>query len=216
MKFAPFFKRICEAMKINTPRELANIIGISTSSIYSAKRRNSVPPRWVLKLAQKNNFDVNWLMTGKGEPHIDNEIAYRSVPMVEARLSAGGGSLDVGTEAIDHIPFSLDWLHRKGVPDKMVMFRTTGDSMEPIISDGDTVLVDMSRKDITNGRIYAVSIDDAIVLKRVEKIEGQSNQINQIKLISENCLYPPEIHSEERAQGIRIIGKMIWSSREYA
>ncbi|MCP4161991.1 MAG: helix-turn-helix transcriptional regulator [Deltaproteobacteria bacterium] len=209
MNFAPFFKRICEKMKIKSQRELAEILKLSPSSIYSAKRRNSVPPRWILKLSQSHNFNVNWLLTGMGEPLMDNDNAFKSISLVEARLSAGGGSLEVGAETVDKVPFRLDWLHRKGVPDKMVMFKISGDSMEPVVHDGDTVLVDMSRKEIVSGKIFAIGVDDAIVLKRVEKKE------DHIRLISENNIYPPEIHSAGQTQGIRIIGKMIWSSREY-
>ena len=209
MKFAPFFKRICKKMKIKSKRELAEILELSPSSIYSAKRRDSVPPRWILKLSQRHNFNVNWLLTGMGEPLMDKDNAFKSISVVEARLSAGGGSLEVGAETVDEVPFRLDWLHRKGVPDKMVMFKISGDSMEPVVHDGDTVLVDMSRKEIVNGKIFAIGVDDAIVLKRVEKKE------DHIKLISENNTYPPEIHSADQTQGFRIIGKMIWSSREY-
>ncbi len=209
MKFATFFDRIMEVVGIRSQRELAEALGISRSSVSSAKSRGSVPPRWILKLAQDHKINTDWLLTGMGDRHVERNVTFESVPLVRATLSAGGGSLEVGEEVLERMPFRLDWLKRKGNPDKMVMFPVTGDSMEPVIRHGDTVLVDRSRTDIVSGRVYAVGVEDAIYVKRVEKGPGG------ITLVSENPAFPPETFTGERADALRIIGRMIWSSREY-
>ena len=49
-----------------------------------------------------------------------------------------------------------------GVTSDMVLIDVYGNSMEPELKDGDTVLIDTSQKEILAGSIYAVGIDDTI------------------------------------------------------
>ena len=196
-------------MKIGSQRELAEILGITRSSVSSAKGRGKVPPRWILRLAQEHKINTDWLLTGLGDRFIERNVTFESVPLVRATLSAGGGSLEVDGDVLEKMPFRRDWLKRKGNPDEMVMFPVTGDSMDPVIRHGDTVLVDRSRTEIVDGRIYAVGVEDAIYVKRLKRDAGG------VTLISENPDYPPESFAGERADDLRIIGRMVWSSREY-
>ncbi len=210
MKFLPFFERICEALNINSQSELGRALGISGSSVSSAKQRDSVPPRWILKLSQDYQLNSDWLMTGMGDRYYDRNITFESVPLVSTTVSAGGGSFEVLEGEREQVPFRLDWLKKKGVPGKMVMFEVFGDSMEPLINQGDLVLVDSSNREVVDGKIYAVAVDDAVVLKRVER------ESDRITLFSENADYPPEILTKDRADSVRIVGKMIWASRDYS
>lgn len=84
-----------------------------------------------------------------------------TVPLVEARLSAGTGSMEVSSERGGDA-FRSDFLHRKGNLKRMVLMRVSGDSMEPEIFDNDLVLLDQGQKEITPGRLYAVGFEDAI------------------------------------------------------
>jgi phage repressor protein C with HTH and peptisase S24 domain len=81
--------------------------------------------------------------------------------------------------------------------------------MEPVIKEGDTVLIDQSQKNILAGAIYAVGVEDTILVKRVEK------HPNKLVLCSDNKEYAPIFLEKEEADKIRIIGKVIWSCREY-
>lgn len=88
----------------------------------------------------------------------------------------------------------------------MVVF---GQSMEPLIREGDTVLIDQSQAHIMAGAIYAVGVDDTIFVKRMEK------HPDALVLCSENKDVFPihlDIHDLDRVQ---ILGRIIWSCREY-
>ena len=65
------------------------------------------------------------------------------IPMVEARLSAGQGSLQTDGNSERSYAFRSDFLHRKGNPDNMVLMRVSGDSMQPEILNNDVVLLDL-------------------------------------------------------------------------
>ena len=80
--------------------------------------------------------------------------------------------------------------------------------MEPELKHGDTVMVDTSQKDILAGSIYAVGIDDTIMVKRIEKHPGK------LVLRSENKDYEPVYLSRNEMDSFRIIGKVVWISRE--
>ncbi len=94
----------------------------------------------------------------------------------------------------------------------MVLMRVAGDSMQPEIMDNDVVLIDQSKKDIIPGKIFAVGFEEAIYLKRIDMIPGKVI----LKSVNEEC-YPPislDIQGD-MAEQFRVIGKVIWSGREY-
>ena len=91
----------------------------------------------------------------------------------------------------------------------MVAMEVFGQSMEPMIKEGDTVLIDQSQKNILAGAIYAVGVEDTILIKRLEK------HPNKLVLCSDNKDYESIYLESEEADGLRIIGKVIWSCREY-
>ena len=91
----------------------------------------------------------------------------------------------------------------------MVLMDIFGNSMEPELKDGDTVLIDESQKDILAGAVYAVGIDDTIMVKRLEK------HPNKLVLHSDNKDYSPIYLQGDEINSVRIIGKIIWICREF-
>jgi phage repressor protein C with HTH and peptisase S24 domain len=91
----------------------------------------------------------------------------------------------------------------------MVAMEVFGQSMEPLIREGDTVLIDQSQTHIMAGAIYAVGVDDTILVKRLEK------HPDSLVLCSDNKDFSPihlDIHTLEK---VRVLGRVIWSCREY-
>ncbi len=89
------------------------------------------------------------------------------------------------------------------VPSKYVSaIKVKGDSMEPIIKDGEYVIIDTSSKDIINGKIYVISDEDGgLLIRRIYRLNG-----GVLKLLPENELYKSQT---VKADDIRIIGKAI-------
>ncbi len=83
--------------------------------------------------------------------------------------------------------------------------------MQPEVMDNDIVLLDQSKTRPHPGPIFAVGIEDAIYLKRVDMLPGQ------VVLKSVNPDYAP-IHidmGEDTADQFRVIGQVLWVGREY-
>lgn len=142
-------------------------------------------------------------------PPVDVDMIF--IPMVEAVLSAGSGSLETSADSERRYAFRSDFLHRKGNPDAMVLMRVSGDSMEPEIKNGDVVLLDQSKQRIMAGRFYAVGFEDAIYIKQIDMLPGK------VVLRSLNTTYPPvELDvREDLATQFRVVGQVLWVGREY-
>lgn len=150
--------------------------------------------------------DLQWM-----DPEVAPSMGYALVPKVKARLCAGTGSLETEGEVIGYYAFKLDFLQRKGRPKKMVLMDVAGDSMEPDVWNGDTVLIDESQREIIAGAMFAIGIEQEVYVKYLHRIPGK------LVLKSKN----PEYDSIEvdmngdLAGAVRIIGRVVWSCREY-
>lgn len=211
-KIEEFLNRLFESTTLRSQSELARTLGIHRSAITQAKRKNAVPEKWALKLARMFDLNPTWLFSGKGQKrmsdHFIKDMGFIRIAKVKARLCAGSGSFETGDDIEAYHLFPSSWLRSKGCSDQMVLMDIFGASMEPEIKDGDTILVDQSQKDILAGAVYAVGIDDTIMVKRLEKRPGK------LALISENPKYDPILLAGREMNKIRIIGRVVWICRE--
>ena len=211
-RFESFLQRVFQATGVTSQTELASVLKINRSAITQARKKNSIPDKWILQLYKTYGLNPSWVETGSGQTFIkksaSDDSIFKNIPKVRARLSAGGGSFEVGSEIEGYYAFRRDWLTTKGNRNKMVLMDIFGNSMEPEMKDGDTILIDESQKDILAGAIYAVGIDDTIMVKRVEK------HPNKLVLLSDNKDYSPIYLQSNEISSVRIIGKVIWISRE--
>ncbi|WP_084559407.1 LexA family transcriptional regulator [Nitratidesulfovibrio termitidis] len=166
---------------------------------------SEVARRLLASRPQPNALDARPLFEDT-EPDCDMVL----VTKVKARLSAGGGSLEVNGESVGRYAFRSDWLCRKGSPAHMVLMDVVGDSMAPDIQDGDMVLIDQGKTDIIPGAIYAVGIDEGVFVKRLSLLPGR------LVISSANPAYAPiEVHRESQdMESIRVIGRVLWWCRE--
>ena len=212
-KIDVLMRRILDATGINSQSDLAKELEINRSGITHARNNNKIPDKWIVKLYRKFGFNPQWIETGIGNVFLHtqsaNDIEFKYIPKVAARLSAGTGSFECEEDVTDYLSFPTKWLSGKGSANSMVAMEVFGQSMEPIIKEGDTVLIDQSQNTILAGAIYAVGVEDTILIKRLEK------HPNKLVLCSDNRDYEPIYLKKEEMDEIRIIGKDIWSCREY-
>jgi phage repressor protein C with HTH and peptisase S24 domain len=209
--FELFFQRVKAKTPITSQIELARALNVNRSAVTQAKRRGLVPESWAFKLARMYQLDPDWLGTGRGNPDLHQVFEpreFQRIPKVKARLGAGGGSFEVDGQISEYYAFRWDWLRRKGDPSRMVLMDVVGDSMEPLLEQGDTVLIDQSQSTLISGRIYALGVEDTVLVKRVEKHPGR------LVLHSANQHYSPLSLQGDEIDSVRIIGALIWTCRE--
>lgn len=225
---ASVIQRLMQALEADTTAELARALGLSAAEVEQTLARGDVPSAWVQACAAETGCNADWIFFGRGPMRLplvepgampaclmledcDDDVDMITVPLVEARLSAGSGSLEVSSEQAGGYAFRSDFLHRKGNPRRMVLMRVSGDSMLPEIQDNDLVLLDQGQTEIVSGRLYAIGFEDAIYIKRIDLQPGK------IVLHSTNPAYPPVTLDlgGDCAEQFRVIGRVLWSGREY-
>jgi phage repressor protein C with HTH and peptisase S24 domain len=211
--FDSFFDRVRDTVGIASQTELAGLLRVNRSAVSQAKKRGVVPRTWIYALSRAYGLSPDWLEAGAGSPympaHSGEAEGVVMVPKVSAKLCAGGGSHLTDDDVLERLPFREDWLRRRGSARAMVLMDVFGNSMEPEIREGDVVLVNTTATDIYAGGIYAVGVEDTVMVKRIEKRPGT------LVLLSDNKEYEPVQLRGEEIDSVRIIGKVAWIGREY-
>lgn len=86
-----------------------------------------------------------------------------------------------------------------------------GDSMEPTIIGGDSLLVDRSKRDVYDGRIYCIRYEGELYAKRLQKLPP-----NKIKIISDNQAKYDSWYvdfSQDINFDFEVIGEVLWWGR---
>ena len=135
--------------------------------------------------------------------------AVRPVEVVEVAAAAGGGAEVYDETVVGRLWFRDDWLDRQGIdPDQCNVISVSGESMEPTLPDGCSILVDRSqgRRRRRVGRILVLRTEDGLVVKRVGRDEEGNWQIE-----SEHPAWPPVPWSDTTD----IIGEVRWLGRTF-
>ena len=196
-------------------KRLADHLNVqSPSKLYQALEGKRVPAA--------DTF-ISWLDTLGAKVVLPDELRmmeseFYPVPKVKARLAGShGGSLVREDSIEDFYAFQYKWLSRRSLPARCVLMDVVGDSMYPTLQDGDMALVDQGQTEVYAGKIYAVGIEDTIVVKRLEK------QPNKLVLRSDNSVYEPlslplrggDDAYDNGVSDYHIIGRVIWVAREF-
>ena len=134
------------------------------------------------------------------------------MPVVSDRVKvcAGNGNAypDVEWEVIDRQPFSakdLSGYSWQGV--EFVVMTVEGDSMEPIVGDGDKVLF-AENAEITTGDIAVVALDGSLFIRGV-----LFNKDESITLRPRNQDYP-DMLIDPKEQDFFVVGKVLKAIQE--
>ena len=136
----------------------------------------------------------------------DDIPAIRPVEVVELAAAAGVGAEVYDETVVGRLWFRRDWLQSNGLdPDQCNVISVRGESMEPTLPDGCSILVDRSqrRRRRREGRIFVMRTEDGLVVKRAGKdAEGQW------QIASDNPRWKQAPWSDDT----EIIGEVRWSA----
>lgn len=174
----------------------------------------------LIKLAQALKTTSSWLLTGNSSPEFaqvepwdsntpldDDEV---EIPFFkDFSFACGGGSI---SEAIANetrkLRMSKATLRNLSITKENAVAATAmGDSMSPTIKDGDTIHLDLGRKSIKDGKIFAICIGGLFYCKRLYNLP-----LGGVRIVSDNSTEFPELHLSEQEridQQFEIIG-WVW------
>lgn len=126
------------------------------------------------------------------------------VPVLDQALSAGHGEfLPEKDEAKEYMAVPLA-MQKYGK--NVRALRVHGDSMQPTLMDGDTVLIDGNGWDGSEG-VYAIQYEGSGFIKRIQMLGGM------VRIISDNPRYPVmEVPAD--SGNVRILGKARYSVKK--
>jgi len=132
------------------------------------------------------------------------------VPRYDVHASAGHGSIISSEQIVDHLAFKRDWVRKDlGLnPDKLALINAVGDSMEPAILSNDLLLVDLDSNTLTDDAIYVISVNDSLLVKRIQTMLDGT-----VKIKSDNPIYDNQTLKKEELSDLRVLGRVVWFGR---
>lgn len=218
-------ERIREARKdMGLSQEgVGKAMGVSKAAVSKWEGSDNIP-KDLHKLSDILNVNLDWLKTGEGSKKKIDGIPVNSLNQTEVidwssnnellddevevpfyksiELAAGHGSFSDEDYNGFKLRFSKSFLRRKSVQkENIACFPAHGDSMEPVIPNGATVVVDTAKKDINDGDIYAICHGGLCRLKRLYRSPN-----NIIRIVSYNSIDFPDEY--DTATNIIVIGRV--------
>lgn len=190
--------------KKNVKNELLNA-GVSRNVVENMKKGSMPSIDKIAKIADYFGVTTDYLLGNSPVRHggmeiqmIDDE-SYVPIPVI-GEVAAGYQAL-AETNIIGYELVSSDTLH-DGY--EYAWLKVKGDSMSPLIMEGDLVLVRL-QDEIESGELAVVIVDEEDgVIKRVKY------STRKVTLISENAeKYPPRVFEGKDIDRLRIWGKAI-------
>ncbi|MDP5102823.1 MAG: transcriptional regulator, partial [Erythrobacter sp.] len=124
--------------------KLAQFFGVGEEELREAQEKSYVKPR-------RRRESGDWV----------------DVPRLDLGASAGPGRVPGDEAAFDTFRFSRRWLAEQGLERAQLSAITVeGDSMEPLLNNGDEILVDCSPRPFRDG-IHVVRLGDTLMVKRL-------------------------------------------------
>lgn len=200
--------------------DVASAIQI-TQSAYSQLETGRVDSSSHLPaIAKYLGVDAYWLQTGiesnaltvvetwdSNTPLGDDEV---EIPYFEDfSFACGSGSVGEALESeTNKLRMSKAVLRNLTIDKKnAVATRASGDSMNPTIKDGDTIHIDLGRKTIKDGKMFAICHGDLFYAKRLYNLP-----LGGVRIVSDNSTEFPEMRitaQEVIDQKFEIVG-WIW------
>lgn len=203
----------------------AEKLGVHKNSLGNYERENRTPDAGFLAKLIANGYDCNWLLTGVGEPELQRDEQswqkggqegssfaeeFALIPGYNIQVAAGHGSIAGDEAPTRELAFRRKWLRFRGFNENdLALVFAKGDSMEPTISDNETVMVDTSNQQLRDGHIYVIRNGDHLLVKRIQTLWNDG-----VQLLSDNKEYPPQEISSADLENLEVIGKVVWVGKD--
>lgn len=208
--------------------QLADMIGLSQQSVAKIENGETLQPRKIKEIAKALDVSQKWLQLGIEEngvisSYVVEELeeakldpaVFADIPVLDIELSAGNGcEAEIVESIVDSFPLRRADLRKAGVsPTNARIVKIWGNSLLPVLNNGDHVAVDMSQsKPIRDGDLYALR--DGVLL-RVKVLINQPDGGLMLRSFNKEE-YPDEVlNFNERRSRIHVIGRVFWSSRSW-
>ena len=198
--FWEIFSELC-LQQGKSPNAIAKELKISSGSVTNWKNGTIPNNSALLKLSNYFNVSVDYLL-GKEDTipsdttgfAVEDMLNLRRVPIYET-VSAGLGAT-ADDRPTEYIPLCFDSAYEA---DNTICIRVKGDSMAPIINNGDIVHV-LKQDVVERGMMAVVLVDDEGFVKYLDYGTGW------IELVSQNQMYRTMRFEGADTERVRVVG----------
>ena len=188
--------------------DIAKNLNLSKEHFSRSKKSNNIPLQAIVEFCAKENLVINYILFDQ----IPDSLSSSTDKIITVKYfkninsSAGGGAIN-DEEDYEQLGIDEEVLKQLGGQKKLKFIEAVnvkGDSMEPVIKDGDIIFIDKSSNTPCHDKhdVYVVNTPNGILVKVVTMIP----HYEKLQLQSYNTLYPPELHDIEE---ISVIGKVV-------
>jgi len=220
--FDEALERIKRATGARTQVDLAAILGIRQSSISDAKRRQSIPADWLLKLYRSHGLNPDWV-TGGEPPQVLREGLALPVGLMESGATYASEKPKSRTVTVSSMTgvigesgvFQEKPMEMLAIPEPfsgpgLITFKMEHQNMEPILRRGAYIGVNKDHNQLRSGEIYAIVVpNEGLVIRRL----FNDFENNRVILRSENPQYKEESMASAEVPG-KILGRVWWVLQE--
>ena len=130
----------------------------------------------------------------------------RQIEIAQYAAAAGGGAEEAEERIVGTLAFCRQWIDRHALrPGSCAVIDVRGESMEPTLWNGASILFDRSRGEWRPGDIFVIRIpDQGLVVKRAGENEAGNRQ-----LLSDHPAWEPAPYPDDA----EIIGQVVWTAR---
>nr|WP_321270504.1 helix-turn-helix transcriptional regulator [uncultured Tolumonas sp.] len=209
-----FITRLRELIGDKSARAFAMEADVAETTLRQYLSGRSEPTMTNLrKICSYCDCSLDWLVNGTTAQPIeflsnnDFDEEYALIPGYHIQVSAGHGAGLNGETVKRHLAFRRKWLKFRGLDiNRLAVVFAKGDSMEPTIHSGDSILIDTSRNQVEDGSIFVLRLGDDLYAKRLQKSYDGS-----ITIISDNKTdYQPLVVPADQLYNLAVIGKVVW------
>lgn len=164
--------------------------------------------------AMRAGVDMSYVISGVRQVAAADADDFVQIPLLSnVRASAGNGTVNepAGEYNVQGLAFSRAWIARRGLnPQRLKVIEVKGRSMEPVLSDGDRVLIDMADTHPKSGYVYVLRQADELLVKHCQLLPG-----GVLRVSSANAQYAPYDIVLHEAVDVEIIGRVVASMHEW-
>lgn len=149
-------------------------------------------PSWLINGTQKLKNEVSIISVEAWDSDTPVEIDEIEIPFFkDFSFACGSGSIGVAMASEKQkLRMSKLTLRNRAIEQRnAIATLASGDSMTPTIKDGDTIYIDLGRKTIKDGKMFALCHGGLFMAKRLYNLP-----MGGVRIVSDNAAEYPEIH----------------------
>ena len=223
-RLALFGQRVRELRGKRTIDELANVLGIHRNTLYRIEKGESEPVvSAIWRMAQVFGVSAAYLIGEDGgdascetrplKAKVVERGSYIYVPHFDAK---GDATISLTWDGCvtAMLPFTREFIRKRlGIAhNRLALVNVPDRSMEPLLREGDTVLLETSDDVWLNADlaladgIYALDMSGALMIRRIQRLPGK---VLSVRSESQDWL-PFDINANSSG-GINVLGRARWA-----